>query len=204
MMFIDTAHKLPQHNPGDAFLWEQVKRGEKAGMEGLYMKYGQQLFKLGMSIKNDRNLIKDCIQEVFVTVWKYRQSLQDTDNVKLYLFKCLSNKIYKEIGKDKRRYSQEGIDHYEALIVEDPIEPDDNSINGRKREHLLVALENLPMRQKEVIQLLFFENESYEDTSKIMGINVQSVYTLAWKAISKLKKKMHVLSPMLLWLMDVV
>src|SRR5690554_5526239 len=136
MMFIDTANKLPQHNPDDTFLWEQVKRGEKAGMEGLYLKYGQQLFKLGMSIKNDRNLIKDCIHEVFVTIWKYRKSLRDTDNVKLYLFKCLSNRIYKEISIDKRRYSQEGIDQYEAFMVEDPIEAglDCDKITGKKRE----------------------------------------------------------------------
>lgn len=65
-----------------------------------------------------------------------------------------------------------------------------HQIDGKKRSTLMAALEKLPMRQKEVIAYLFFENHSYEDTSKIMGINVQSVYTLAWKAISNLKKKL--------------
>lgn len=78
-------------NPGlysdDLLLWEQIKNGEKAGMEGLYLKYTQQLFKLGMSIKGDRSFIKDCIHEVFVNIWQYRLSLKETDNVKLYLFK---------------------------------------------------------------------------------------------------------------------
>ncbi|MEX2565058.1 MAG: sigma factor-like helix-turn-helix DNA-binding protein, partial [Cyclobacteriaceae bacterium] len=41
----------------------------------------------------------------------------------------------------------------------------------------------------EVIHLLYYENCSYEDISKIMGINVQSVYTLAWKAIANLKRR---------------
>jgi DNA-directed RNA polymerase specialized sigma24 family protein len=61
-------------------------------------------------------------------------------------------------------------------------------VDEKKRSGLMAALEKLPMRQKEVIQLLFFESHSYEDTSNIMGINIQSVYTLAWKAISNLKK----------------
>lgn len=191
-MFKENTHKNPGNHPDDLFLWQQIKNGERAGMEGLYLKYAQQLFKLGVSIKDDRSFIKDCIHEVFVNIWQYRLSLKDTDNVKLYLFKCLSHKIHKEVGKDKKRYGQESIDHYEALLSVDSVEPDlhPNPIDKKKRSDLMGALEKLPMRQKEVIQYLFFENHSYEDISKIMGINVQSVYTLAWKAISALKKRL--------------
>lgn len=188
-MFKENAQNTGNY-PDDLLLWQQIKNGERAGMEGLYVKYTQQLFGLGMSIKGDRSFIKDCIHEVFVNIWQYRHSLNDTDNVKLYLFKCLSHKIHKEVGKDKKRYGQESIGHYEALLTVDSVEPDltNNQIDEKKRSGLMAALEKLPMRQKEVIQLLFFENHSYEDTSKIMAINVQSVYTLAWKAISNLKK----------------
>lgn len=174
----------------DAVLWQQVKNGNKAGIEGLYVKYGQHLFRLGMSIKNDRSFIKDCIHDVFVDIWGYRNSLRNTDNVKLFLFKCLSNKIHKEIGKDKKRYSQESIDDYEtSLVVHNTVaESYSNHIDEKNRMALMAALERLSARQKEVIQLLFFENQSYEEVSKIMDINVQSVYTLAWKAISNLRK----------------
>jgi len=199
-MFIDSADIVPQGHPDDAYIWQQIKNGEKAGMEGLYLKYSQQLFKFGISIKGDRNFIKDCIHEVFVNIWKYRESIPATDNVKLYLFKCLSNRIYKEIAIDKRRYSQVSIDHLEISEAGDAIDSDTafSEIGDKKRIRLLNALENLPTRQKEVIQLLFFENETYEDTSIIMGINVQSVYNLAWKAISNLKKKILVLWPALI------
>ena len=187
----------------DTFFWKQVKDGNKGGMEGLYVKYSQQLFNLGMSIKNDRSFIKDCIHEVFVNIWGYRNSLKHTDNVKLYLFKCLSNKIRKEISKDKRRYSQESIDDYEAsqavnISVAD-IYP--NQIDEKKRLALMAALEKLSARQKEVIQHLFFENQTYEEVSEIMGINVQSVYTLAWKAISNLKKRLVFLWACLMWIL---
>jgi len=48
------------------------------------------------------------------------------------------------------------------------------------------------VRQKQVIHLLFFEQIAYEEVSKLMGINLRSVYTLAWKAIANLKK--HIVS----------
>ena len=188
-MIPEKPHKISEDYADDV-LWEQIKSGDKSGMEGLYIKYSQQLFGLGMSIKNDRSFIKDCIHEVFVTIWGYRNSLQDTDNIKLYLFKCLTNKIHKEISKDKRRYSQESIADYEAAQAVEISVADiyPSQIDEKKRMALMGALEKLSARQKEVIQLLFFENQTYEEVSEIMGINVQSVYTLAWKAISNLRK----------------
>src|SRR5690606_35736611 len=193
-MATENSYKKIDGHAEDGILWQQVKNGNKAGIEGLYVKYSLQLFRLGMSIKNDRSFIKDCIHEVFVNIWGYRNSLKGADNVKLYLFKCLSNKIHKEISKDKRRYSQESIDDHETspimhISVTD-IYPD--QIDEKKRMAMMAALEKLSARQKEVIQYLFFESQTYEEVSKIMDINVQSVYTLAWKAISNLKKKLIV------------
>jgi RNA polymerase sigma factor (sigma-70 family) len=188
------SHKTPYVNPGpvldDAVLWHQIKSGERAGMEGLYLKYTQELFRLGMSIKADRSLVKDCIQEVFLKIWQYRQTVKPTDNVKLYLFKCLSNKIHKEVAKDKKRYGylnpqlEEDLYNDQELNVENPV------LTLEKRKDLMQALNSLPTRQHEVIHLLYYENHSYEDISTIMGINVQSVYTLAWKAIANLKKRL--------------
>ena len=172
----------------DAKLWNQIKSGERAGMETLYKKYTQELFRLGMSIKGDRSLVKDCIQEVFLKIWQYRHTIKATDNVKLYLFKCLSNKIYKEVGKDKKRCGNLTMDLAENLEIDDVEDLDSSQVNLVKRKKLLQILESLPARQHEVIHLLYYENQSYEDTSVIMGINVQSVYTLAWKAIANLKK----------------
>jgi DNA-directed RNA polymerase specialized sigma24 family protein len=51
-------------------------------------------------------------------------------------------------------------------------------------------MDKLPIRQKDVITCLFFEKFTYEDTSKVMELNLRSVYTLAWKAISSLKKSL--------------
>ena len=193
-------HKETLRNNGglaldDSKLWTQIKEGERAGLKALYIKYTQELFRLGMSIKGDRSLVKDCIQEVFLKIWQYRHTIKATDNVKLYLFKCLSNKIHKEIGKDKKRYANL-IPEMEENLGDDGEMDFGNS--NEKGKLLAEVLNSLPARQHEVIQLLYFENHSYEDTSVIMGINVQSVYTLAWKAIASLKKGFALISLFLL------
>ncbi|NHE59577.1 RNA polymerase sigma factor [Cyclobacterium plantarum] len=187
-MYQENDYTKPDQNADDVVYWMQITNDERAGMEALYVKYTRELFRLGMSIKGDRSLVKDCIQEVFLQIWQYRHTVKATDNVKLYLFKCLSNKIHKEVGKDKKRYGH--LDTDLETEVEQETGAGASFMSLEKKISLNNALSQIPSRQKEVIHLLYYENHSYEDISKIMGINVQSVYTLAWKALANLKKRM--------------
>ncbi len=159
-------------------------------MEGLYRHFSRQLFQYGLSIDPDQDFVKDCIQDVFIDLWKYHKNLQKADNIKVYLFKSLSHKIFRESKKENKWKKEEIKENQEACFFTESIESEliDIQRDENLRKKLAIALGNLPHRQKEVIQYLFFENFSYEEVSKIMGINLRSVYTLAWKAISSLKK----------------
>ncbi|WP_114749878.1 RNA polymerase sigma factor [Pleomorphovibrio marinus] len=171
-------------------LWESLKSGDKDALEQLYRRFIKELFRLGISITGDADFVQDCIQELFIDLWKYRANMKSTDNVKLYLFRSLSNKINKERRKALRwsERQQHVSERYPRFL-----ESVETKLVNSQREALLQkklakAMNDLPTRQNEVIQYLFFENLSYEDTAKLMGINLRSVYTLAWKALSALKK----------------
>ncbi|MBB6327408.1 RNA polymerase sigma factor (sigma-70 family) [Algoriphagus iocasae] len=174
----------------DAAYWKAFIGGDRNALELIYRRYIQDLFRFGCSLLQDREQIKDLIQEVFIDLWKYHSNLQETDNVKNYLFKCLSNKIYK-VSKDEARRRSVMEEHTAGLsFVFDS--PESEMINLQRDESikkkLHEAIVGLPIRQKEVIHHLFFDHLSYEQTSALMNINLKSVYTLAWKAISSLKK----------------
>ena len=175
--------------------WKQIKSGDKSGLEGLYGLFAYELMAYGLRIKPDRALVKDCIQDLFVDIWKYRNNTKKVNNVKMYIFRSLSNKINKEISKANKRQLNEQLVGHDALYVkdhcevEDPILAQDNNTNSS----LMTALNSLPQRQKEVINHVFFENLSNEQISGIMGINVQSVYTLTWKALCNLRKHLALL-----------
>ena len=172
----------------ETLCWRQLKNGDRQALEGLYVRYSRELFRYGMAVEADRNLIKDCIQELFIDLWKYRNNLKDTDNVKVYLCKSLSNKIFRQLKLEKRRLEQDSHEIHsslypsDGLLVERPAQAEEDV--GRLQQ----AISKLPERQREIIQYVFFEQLSSAEVSKKMGIGIQSVYTLTWKAIGKLKK----------------
>lgn len=171
-------------------LWQLLRNGERKGLEGLYRLFAKELFKYGLALVNDEEFVQDCIQEVFIDLWKYHHNLQKAENVKVYLFRSLSHKIYRE-NKKRSKWKWEELG--EDSILHLSVESKEGELIGLQQEislqnKLARGLEKLPLRQKQVIQLLYFEQFSYEEVSKMMGINLRSVYTLAWKAIASLKK----------------
>ncbi len=170
-------------------LWLLLQKGDRKGLEGLYRAFAHELFKYGLALVHDADFIQDCIQEVFIDLWKYHDTLGKAANVKAYLFRSLSHKLYRESKKRSKWKTEALLEN--TLPVR--LESFESEQAGIQREHYLQvklagSLEKLPFRQKQVIQLLFFEQFSYEEVSKMMGINLRSVYTLAWKALSSLKK----------------
>lgn len=180
-------------NKGDPEMWwDQLRNGNKKGLELIYTAYIDDMYRYGMVIKANGSFVKDCIQEVFVSLWNYRSTLKGTDNVKLYLFKCLGNKIHREVASDVSKYHGDHVEVFDHIFAVNSYEQDWIRAHGNEliRKKLVMALGKLPLRQREVIQLLFFENLSYEEVSSIMKLRIKSVYNLAWKAIGNLKKNM--------------
>lgn len=170
--------------------WDSLRNGEKDGLEGVYFLLYRRLFQMGMSVVKDEEFIADCLQEVFIDLWKYHKNLPKVDHVHLYLFRALNHKIFKEIKRSNQRKNiplHENLTRFACSesVEKQLIDKQQHEILTRK---LATALGYLPVRQKEVIHYLFFEEVTYEQASKIMGINLRSVYTLAWKAINGLRK----------------
>ncbi|WP_186756505.1 RNA polymerase sigma factor [Echinicola salinicaeni] len=175
-------------------LWSGLIKGDKSGLEGIYRLFCKELFLYGVSIIDNENLVEDCIQEVFIDLWKYHKNLQKAENVKMYLFRALTYKMFGE-SKKERKWNFDNIEEHILLSPSRESEIVSGERDRQVQEQIALVISKLPFRQKEVINYLFFENFSYEEISKIMGINLRSVYTLAWKAISAMKKKLgnHIL-----------
>lgn len=171
----------------DIDIWDAFKRGEKEALEHIYRQYINDLYNFGMKIKGHDCLVKDCIQELFVDLWKGRHQISSTDNIKFYLLKALKNKI-------NRRLKNEQITSSKISTPEIVLSPESILIQNQLEEEQLLklhqAIRHLPERQREIIHLLFFEGLSYEQVSEIMAINVRSVYTLAWKSLATLRRKL--------------
>jgi RNA polymerase sigma factor (sigma-70 family) len=171
----------------DSVLWSDFIKGDEDAFRLIYTTYVQTLFKYGCHFAQDEALIKDCIQDVFVDLLKYRPKLSSTDNIKLYLYKSLKRKIVNSLGSKKifGTIDDEKMPFYYVVSVEEELV--DSEIARKRIEILSKALNGLSPRQREAIYLKFVSGLSYEELSKLMQMNYQSARNLVFRGLEKLR-----------------
>ena len=167
----------------------QIQTTKMIDFSQLYNKHIDQLFAFGSRFTTDREMLKDCIQDVFVKLYTRRENLGPIDNVDNYLFISLRNRIHDEFRRNGKMTGDEINDtntqvfaEYEEYNQERMERQQELSSNEEK------FFEKLSPRQRQIINLYYIEHRKYEDICRIMGINYQSVRNLMHRSISRLRE----------------
>jgi DNA-directed RNA polymerase specialized sigma24 family protein len=82
-----------ENKEDERLIWSRFLKGDNQVLSLIYLQHSNALFDYGCRFTVDRDLVKDCIQEVFCSLIRNRSSLGETDNIRLYLLKSLKRKI---------------------------------------------------------------------------------------------------------------
>jgi RNA polymerase sigma factor (sigma-70 family) len=171
--------------------WLCMAGGDRNAFLTIYQNNYQALFCYGFSITTDKELTKDCIQELFLDIWKTRSILnKDVSNVRSYLFTWLRRKITTALSRLAKAKSMAlmqdaGLTQscYEELLVA-------FQQSEEKKEQLRNALNKLTKKQLEIVKLKFFENLSYAEIAVKTSLAPRTVYNLVYEAIRHLRGNM--------------
>jgi RNA polymerase sigma factor (sigma-70 family) len=174
----------------DLFLWNEYRSGNAEAFGALIRVHYQDLFHYGTRFTKDEELVKDCLQDLFLELWINRETISETSFVKYYLLKALRRKLNRKIGRSRYTGSWEEL-HFESLFngapsVETSIIREEGMVELARK--MRQALTGLSKRQQEVIYLRFYVDADIEDIAEIMSVNRQSVYNLLHDTLKKLKK----------------
>lgn len=173
----------------DLNTWRLFKNGDEAAFIYIYKTYFEKLFQLGYQITNDKDLIKDCIQDLFIELREKRKRLSDTDSIRLYLFKAFRRKVIRHQQRQMKLYNK-NISLEAAFPICLSIE--EKIINRQMNEHQLArlnkAIQSLTAQQREIIYHFYYENLSYKEIADLMGfIHIKSARNLLYKVLDKLR-----------------
>lgn len=187
-------------------LWNDFRNGSSTAFSSIIKWYYKDLFKYGCKFTHDEHLVKDCIQNVFLSLWKNHATIGETEHVKFYLLTCLRRDIAKELTKNKIEISY---DNFSAesffdlgLNAENRLVDKEKSLELAKK--IKGTLKALSKRQQEIVYLRFYMNADADKIAEIMEINHQSVYNLLYDALKKLRAISEKLIICLLLLLTII
>lgn len=181
-----------ENKSDERILWLRFLKGDDHVLSLIYLQYSNSLFDYGCRFTTDKNLVKDCIQEVFCTLIRTRKNLSETDNIRLYLLKSLKRRILRDLKDSGNKTILVNDQEYPFdLLLANNIDDQMNELDDEKRRLLSEAMLSLTERQKEAIYLRFNRGLEYEEISFLLNLNYQSSRALIHRAIEKLREIIH-------------
>jgi RNA polymerase sigma factor (sigma-70 family) len=178
-----------QINISDKELWEQFLSGNDNALKEMYEKSINDLFYYGVRFSTDEELVKDCIQDLFINLHQSRSTLGKTDKIMPYLMVSLKRIIVKRLIVES---TNKHLD-IDRIQFDFELSEDKDNVNEDARNDVLQnALDNLTARQREAIYLRYVTGLSYEELSEVLKMSYQASRNLIYRGMQKLRSSLDV------------
>lgn len=173
-------------NANDLELIRQINMGNKMAFNALFDKYWKDLYGFAFSLYKQKDLVEDCLQEVFATIWERHDTLE-IKNPKAYLFQAVRFQVASQIRKIKLDDSTDAI--INSLNYSDKIQ------HQLELDELLLQIDDitkeLPKRCAQIFQMSRFEHLSNKEIAAKLNISIRSVENQITKALQKIRVRLN-------------
>ncbi len=185
-----SSHKV-RIEDADSLLWRQIKEGSESALGRLVHCYANALQNYGYKFVPDTDFVKDCVQEVFISVWSRRQALAQPDSVRAYLLSSVRKRVIRQGFRQQilRNDALTDVDEYAGFVEFSPewLLIEQESV-AEKARRVATLLNQLPKRQREVVYLRFYQGLERDEIAQIMDVAPQSVSNLLQSAFKTFRE----------------
>lgn len=174
-------------------IWHKFLAGDDKAYSSLYKEYVQDLYKFGLCFTSDTDLIKDCIQDLFVYIYSNRNKLDKACHVKTYLLVSLKHNLLRGIN---RVYKYDSIEEDIPFLSEQSVEEKyiEDEFTQNEIKQIETMLSCLTSRQREVMYYRFVQELPMEEICRLMDLNYQSAQNLIQRSLKKIREEFGIMN----------
>jgi len=147
-----------------------------------------ELFRLAFRITLNRAEAEDVVQETMMKVWNRRADWDKIDSIEAF---CLT--ICRNLSLDKMRHMDNQVQTLEqspeAVDSSYASNPEEQAVQRDRIALVRRLIDQLPEKQRSIMQLRDMEGKSYRDIATIMGISEEQVKVNIFRARQSIKKE---------------
>ncbi len=146
-----------------------------------------ELFRLALRITLNRAEAEDVVQETMLKVWNRRDQWEQIDSIEAF---CLTICRNLALDKQKRMDNQTATlaDIHEATDQSYASNPEEQAVQRDRIALVRRLIDQLPEKQRSIMQLRDIEGKSYKDIATVLGISEEQVKVNIFRARQTIKK----------------
>jgi RNA polymerase sigma-70 factor (ECF subfamily) len=169
----------------DFLLIKEIANGSREAFRTLYGRYVRRVFSYSFKITRNSKIAEEITNDVMFEVWRGAKSFKGKSSLLTWILGIAHNKAINEIRKrspelleseEFSRFANSGEGVEEKMLEKD------------RAERIKMALDNLSVEHRTVLELTFYQGLSYQEIAGIMNCPVNTVKTRMFYAKEKLKE----------------
>jgi RNA polymerase sigma-70 factor (ECF subfamily) len=184
---MEIKNDLSDKAKNDLLLVEKAKKGNEKAFAGLMNRYRDSIYYMLLKMVNNPSDAEDLTIEAFGKAFRNIDSYTPKYAFSTWLFKIASNNCVDFIRK-KQGYPtpldhlQDSLDNLTVNIQSDMPDPEESLINRQKIAALQDIVNQLKPRYKELIELRYYKEYSYEEISSELNLPIGTVKAQLYRA----------------------
>ncbi len=167
--------------------WAHFKKGNQESFRRIYDFFFDRLYRYGMKITSETELVEDCIQDLFLKLYSNRRNLSETNQLEFYLLKSLKFTVYQKLRQQSKIYNQTlQLDSFDLELDVDAENPEE--VDAERIQTVTAIINKLTPAAKEILYLKFYSNLTYQEIGEMMGIEPDSAKKQVYRIIKRLQK----------------
>src|SRR6185437_11658103 len=183
----------------DAELMLRVRAGDQASFGLLLEKYRAPVIHFLYRMVQNQAIAEELAQEVFLRVYKSRESYEPTAKFTTWLFRISTHLALNWI-RDKR-YEQKShsldVDFEENLHWQVPDRApsvEESLLKAARAEEIRMAISSLPAKQRAAVLMHKYKEMDYAQISAVLGCTDSAVKSLLFRAYERLRSRLIYMS----------
>lgn len=145
------------------------------------------LFGFAYRMLRNREDAQDAMQELLIKLWNNRDKLEINGNIRTYCFTVLYRDCIDRLRKRNQFRIVSGPDEIE---VEDILDISRDFENSDLVRQIRAAMDELPYKQKVILELRDFQEFDYEEIATMMNMTVNAVRVTVARSRASISEKM--------------
>ncbi len=171
-------------SPSDLELVEQVNSGSDRAFSEIVKRYERRVFFVVKRMLNDDDESADATQEVFIKLHDSLKKFRGDANLYTYIYRIATNVAISYLRKRKVR-AVVRLDEIVSNMLSGGNEPQREADQDELRKLVAQAVSALPVQQKQVFILRFYEELSYEEIAQVMHRSMGAMKANYFHAMKK-------------------
>ena len=167
----------------DLQLWSALRKGNEWAFNTLFMRYYPALCAYARQFLNDEDA-RDIVQNLMAWLWENREMLVIESTLRSYLFSSVRNSCLTELHKKEiRRKAHHQIHQNLQHLFDDP----DFYVADELAAKIEDAVKALPDTYREVFVKNRFEQKTYNEIARELGVSFKTVDYRISQALKQLR-----------------